>query len=284
MRVPDRVGEAISRAGIPTILPRRGPLIVMYHGIGGEGGVTVEGFERQLAALTQRRRVVPLEVAVQSLGRPEASELGVITFDDGYRDFVELAVPILKERALHATVFVPAGWLGKTNGWEAQSPQRAILTGRELRELDHRSVTIGAHGFSHSRLLGMAPDQLEAEVRVARLTLEDVCGQEVTLYAYPHGQRDEFDAAAERAVATAGFMAACSTRFGRGSRPNERFRLRRVGIEAGDSLATVEHKLDGAYDWVASKEALGAFIRTAQRRWGTSWKIKSSTALRNSLR
>jgi len=64
-------------------------------------------------------------------------------------------------------------------------------------------------------------------------------------------------------VAEAGFVAACSTRFGRGSQPAERFRLRRLGIEAGDSLEVVERKFDGAYDWVAWKEALGA----RARRW-----------------
>jgi hypothetical protein len=68
-----------------------------------------------------------------------------------------------------------------------------------------------------------------------------------------------FDTTAETPVDDAGFIAACST--------NERFRLRRVGLQPGDSLTAVERKLDGAYDWIASKEALGAF-RRALLRWG----------------
>ena len=266
MRGPDWVGAALAGSGIPGWLPSRGPLIVMYHGIGGEDGVTVEAFKRQVAALAERRRIVPLGDAVESLGQRKSHDLAAITFDDGYRDFAALALPVLRAKRMHATLFVPAAWLGKTNAWDAGRPQRDILTACELRELDADTVTVGAHGLTHTRLAGMSPGQLQGETLEARRILEDACGRAVTLYAYPHGQRDDFDSAAERAVADAGFVAACSTRFGRGSQPTERFRLRRVGIEPGDSLARVEQKLDGAYDWIASKETLGAFARGALRR------------------
>jgi peptidoglycan/xylan/chitin deacetylase (PgdA/CDA1 family) len=240
----------------------------MYHGIGGEDGVTAEAFERQLVALTKRRRVVPLVEVVKSLGRWESGDLAAITFDDGYRDCAELALPVLHAKGLHATLFVPAGWLGKRSAWELTRPQREILTARELREFDPDTITIGAHGLTHTRLFRMSVGQLQDETRIARKILEDACGRAVTLFAYPYGQRDDFDLAAERAVEDAGFIAACSTIFGRGSRPAERFRLRRVGVEPSESLVRLEQKVDGAYDWIALKEALGAFGRLALRRSG----------------
>ena len=242
--------------------------MVMYHGIGGSDGVTIEAFEREVSALTKRRQVVPLMDAVKSLGRPESGDLAAITFDDGYRDCAELAVPVLRAKRLHATLFVPAGWLGKRNGWDAERPQRDIFTARELRELDPHTITIGAHGLTHRRLAQMPATDLQAETATARAILEDACGRAVTLYAYPYGQRDDFDNAAERAVENAGFIAACSTIFGRGSGRDERFRLRRVGLEPGNSLTIVERTLDGAYDWLTLKEALGAFSRVALRRGG----------------
>lgn len=238
----------------------------MYHGVGGSDGVPVGLLEEQLQALRARRRVVPLADAAQMLGRPDGCDLAAITFDDGYRDFVELAVPVLHEHGLHATVFVPAGWVGKVNGWEAgHAAQRAIVSGRELRELNPVVVGIGAHGLSHRRLAGLGAAELHAETAVAREILEEASGREVTLFAYPYGQVDDFDADAERAVEAAGFAAACSTRFGRGSTASERFRLRRVGIEPGDSLAVFERKLDGGYDWVAWKEAAAGRSRMWRR-------------------
>jgi peptidoglycan/xylan/chitin deacetylase (PgdA/CDA1 family) len=238
----------------------------MYHGVGGSDGVTVEQFEREVCALIRRRRVVPLLEAVKSLGRAESGDLAAITFDDGYRDFAEFAVPVLRARRLHSTLFVPAGLLGKRNVWDPERPQRDILTARELRELDAHTIAIGAHGLTHRRLARLSGTDLRAETTTARAILEDACGRAVTLYAYPYGQREDFDNAAERAVEDAGFIAACSTIFGRGSGRDERFRLRRVGIEPGSSLTKVERTLDGAYDWRTSKEALGAFSRMALRR------------------
>ena len=148
----------------------------MYHGLGGvEDGVSSALFEAELDALRERRRVVPLGEAVTALGTPVASELAAITFDDGYRDFAELAVPQLATRGLHATVFVPAGHVGGSNTWDAgYAAERKILTVGELRALDSTVVEIGAHGLAHRRLAGLGPDALHAETVEARARLEGI--------------------------------------------------------------------------------------------------------------
>jgi peptidoglycan/xylan/chitin deacetylase (PgdA/CDA1 family) len=238
----------------------------MLHGLGGSDGVPRASFDVLLDLLQARRRIVPLAEATRSLGRPEAAELAAITFDDGYVDFAELAVPALVRRGLQATLFVPAGCLGGTNAWDAGTAvERTILDASALRALDPRSVEIGAHGLTHRRLAGVKADTLRAEIQEARERLEAACGRRIRFFAYPYGQLDDFDAAAEAAVAAAGYEAACSTHFGRGSAPEERFRLRRVGIEPRDTLDTMTRKLDGAYDWSATKERLGARLRRWRR-------------------
>ena len=262
----ERLAGALSSLPLPYHSNPSGPLIVMYHGIGGPDAVPVESLERQLAALKARRRVVPLVDAVRLLGHPDANGLAAISFDDGYRDFAELAVPVLSALQLHATLFVPSGWIGKTNVWDTgYATARAIMTGRELRQLDPSCVTVGAHGLTHRRLSRLDASTLYEETAVARKILEDVCGRLVLLFAYPYGQADDFDKSAESAVEAAGFLAACSTRFGRGSSPGERFRLRRVGIMPCDSIGVVERKLDGGYDWLAWKERAGAQLRGWRR-------------------
>jgi peptidoglycan/xylan/chitin deacetylase (PgdA/CDA1 family) len=143
---------------------------------------------------------------------------------------------------------------------------RQILDAEALRDLDTRVVEIGAHGLRHQRLAGLDADALRQETCVARTRLEEVCGREVTLFAYPYGQLDDVDAAAESAVRYAGFHAACSTHFGRGSSSEERFRLRRIGVATGESLREFALKLDGAYDWVAWKERVGRRARNLHHR------------------
>lgn len=262
MSLLDGVAMALARTGLPRLLPARGPLVLMYHGLGGEDGVAPAEFEAQLDLLSARRRIVPLAEAVAALGSPAAAGLASLTFDDGYRDFASEAVPRLRARGLHATLFVPSGFIGGHNAWdEGRAPRRPILDAAGLRDLDPRVAEIGAHGASHVRMRGLDAAALRQETREARRALEAASEREIRFFAYPYGQLDDFDAAAEAAVASAGFLAACSTHFGRSSRPSERFRLRRVGVEPHDSLAGVAAKLDGAYDWVRWKERGGVLLR-----------------------
>jgi peptidoglycan/xylan/chitin deacetylase (PgdA/CDA1 family) len=258
----DGLSAALSATGLPRLAKSPGPLLVMLHGLGGADGVAPELFEALLDRLAARRRIVPLADAVSCLGRAEAATLAALTFDDGYVDFADVALPILARRGLHATLFVPAGRLGETNAWDAGHAElRRILDARTLRALDPAHVELGAHGLTHCRLARLSPPALRAETFEARARLEQASGRAIRLFAYPYGQLDDFDAAAQAAVEAAGFLAACSTHFGRGSRPEERFRLRRVGIVPQDTPARIERKLDGAYDWSARKERLGVWLR-----------------------
>jgi peptidoglycan/xylan/chitin deacetylase (PgdA/CDA1 family) len=239
-----------------------GPLIVTYHGLGGSDGVSPSEFEAHLELLMARRKVRPLAETVSCLGKPGIGELASITFDDGYRDYVEIAVPILERLGLQATLFVPAGMIGKSNEWDhGILSERRILDAGELRDLDPTRTELGSHGYSHCRMRGLSREQLRREVDEARSILSEISGRPVRLLAYPYGQADDFDDATVEAVERAGFIAACSTRFGRGSGPDERFRLCRVGIEAGDTMEIVANKFDGAYDWTAWKERAGAMLR-----------------------
>lgn len=261
------LARGLTFIGVPRLLPKRGPLILMYHGIGGRDGVAAEDFAAQLELLRARRHVVSLAELAGRLEDPTATDLAAVTFDDGYVDFAELALPILADAGLHATLFVPAGRVGGTNEWDAGvMHERRILDAAGLRRLDPRHVEIGGHGFSHCRIVGLHGADLERETAGSRRVLEDLTGRPVRLFAYPYGQRGDFDRAAEQAVEAAGFELACSTCFGRSSRESERYRLRRVGIEPGDDLDVVARKLDGAYDWVAWKEALGHGLRQL-RAW-----------------
>ncbi|CAG0956861.1 hypothetical protein GPROT1_00519 [Gammaproteobacteria bacterium] len=267
MSMVDGVSTLVAKSGWPHVQGARGPLVVTYHGIGGDDGIAAAAFEAQLDLLTGRRRVVSLAQAVDALGSRESTRLAAITFDDGYRDFVDLALPRLRERRLHATLFVPAEHVGGYNQWDdGRARRRAILDAPELCALDPSEVEVGAHGATHVRMRGLSRQSLERETRGAREKLEALCGRPVRLFAYPYGQLDDFDRAAEAAVEEAGFIAACSTAFGRGSRSGDRFRLRRVGIEPRDSLGRVARKLDGAYDWVIWKERGGAALRSMRSR------------------
>jgi peptidoglycan/xylan/chitin deacetylase (PgdA/CDA1 family) len=76
------------------------------------GEPTAEFFDRMLGWLQSQFNVLPLHEAVRRLANgtlPPAA--AAITFDDGYRDNLEVAAPLLQRRGLPATFFVASGFL-----------------------------------------------------------------------------------------------------------------------------------------------------------------------------
>lgn len=79
----------------------------------------LRGFGEQLSWLGRYANVVDLEDGLQRLRRGELGPRAVaLTFDDGYRDNLEVAAPLLAEHGMTATVFVVTDYLsGTTQPW-----------------------------------------------------------------------------------------------------------------------------------------------------------------------
>ena len=96
----------------------RGMTILSYHRVNDERdpyfpSLPTAVFERQVAYLARAYRVLPLDEAVDRLARGDAPANALcITFDDGYRDNLTHAAPILARHRLPATVFLATGFIG----------------------------------------------------------------------------------------------------------------------------------------------------------------------------
>jgi peptidoglycan/xylan/chitin deacetylase (PgdA/CDA1 family) len=96
-------------------------LILAWHNVEGTWcfpspiGAGVGGFARQLRQLRRLATVVPLESALSALraGEPLPPRAVALTFDDGYRDNLELAVPLLERLGLPCTFFLVPGLLSR---------------------------------------------------------------------------------------------------------------------------------------------------------------------------
>lgn len=133
-----------------------------------------------------------------------------LTFDDGYKDFIHNAAPILEKFGFSATVFVIGGLIGKENSWKhhlGEQPAMRLLDSDEVREAAERGMEVGAHTMTHPHLTGLAPEDLEEEVAGSRRLLADLLGEEVEGFCYPYGS---IDAAAVEAVRLAGFSYGCA--------------------------------------------------------------------------
>jgi peptidoglycan/xylan/chitin deacetylase (PgdA/CDA1 family) len=188
----------------------------MYHSLDSTGSVvSVEPqiFEAQMAGLSELRyRVVSLKKAIaqrrQTGDWPDKTI--VLTFDDGYENIYDKALPILQRYGFGATVFVVAGHVDATNSWEQQVDRhgrRTMLSWDQLKDLADHDVEIGAHTLSHPDLSTLELEAVENEIVGSAEEISSKLNEPVQTFAYPYGKiSTETADVVERT-----FEAACTT-------------------------------------------------------------------------
>ncbi len=104
-----------------------GLLVLNYHRVGDGGSsqfdrglwsASGEGFDAQLSFLQRNAEVVGPHEALDVLSRGGRRRYVLLTFDDGYRDNYEIALPILRSHNVCATFFLTTGFVdGRANSW-----------------------------------------------------------------------------------------------------------------------------------------------------------------------
>lgn len=225
--------------------PAEGLRALLYHAVGSRlpedpygTSLSAEMFAEHMAAIAARRGAwepVPF-------GRPAAGRRQLaITFDDGYRDTLTAAAPLLVRLGLPFAVFVTAG--------HVRAPSSLYLSPAELKELAALpGVLIGAHGDAHRPLDALGEEALRRELSESRKYLEDILGRAVTALSYPHGgvNRRVRDAAEE-----AGYVLGGTSRYGLNGPDRDPLLLCRTEVTAWDDREDVALKLDGHWDWFA---------------------------------
>lgn len=164
-----------------------------------------------MRALKRRNlRAVSVGELLQSWSAGARKGLVGLTFDDGYRDFLHVALPILERYGFSATVFMVVGMLGKENDWAHwydPRPRLELLESAELREISARGIEIGSHSMTHPKLPDLNAETLEREVGDSRRLLSELLGETVEGFCYPYGLLDK---ASVEGVRRAGYSYACA--------------------------------------------------------------------------
>ena len=170
--------------------------ILTYHSIDESGSpvsVDTAAFRRHADFLASGRvKVVPL---AEIGGLPDATDAVAITFDDAFENLHRIAWPLLRERGLAATVFVPTGRVGRDNAW-GERPARGIPTlplcsWDQLGEMAGEGLDVGSHTVTHARLDGMDSGLVTDELALSAAAIEETLGRRPAHFAYPYGGVDE---------------------------------------------------------------------------------------------
>jgi peptidoglycan/xylan/chitin deacetylase (PgdA/CDA1 family) len=133
-------------------------------------------------------------------GEPQP-RTAVLTFDDGWRDGLTVAAPLLERLGVRATFFVCPGLWGMRHELVSGEAGR-LLSEAEARQLHESGMELGSHTISHPDLRKLGDADLARELSESKAAVEQITGESCRTFAYPFGL---FDERVERAVAAAGY-------------------------------------------------------------------------------
>ena len=265
------IGEAAAGVGVSNGANADLLRVLLYHKV-NDGPtapltVSVSLFDEQLTRLRELDyTVVDLDAVLAHYrdGRPLPRRPVLITFDDGYRDNLDNAAPVLQRHGYPSVIFVPIAYLDGPQPLPHERPfalhgrpNRTVDWGA-LAELEAAGMRVESHGISHSPLPKLVNAEATRELELSKRRLEERLGRPVRAFAYVKG------AVGRRhlpLVAQAGYELAFTSTPGLNTPRADPLLLRRYNVEPY-ALRTFELVLAGACDLMALKDTgAGTYAR-----------------------
>lgn len=156
-----------------------------------------------------------------------------LTFDDGYRNVLDNAAPLLDELGFTATNYFVSEQIGGHNQWDTvrNIPKLPLMTTQEMREWVANGHEAGAHTISHPRLTDLPYDIAQKEISDCKKVIEEATGAPVKAFCYPHGAHNED---IRSLVEEAGYTSATTTKKGAARTSHNKFALPRITVRRTD--------------------------------------------------
>lgn len=221
--------------------------VLMYHKVGfpppgsklKKLWVSPEQFRAQMAYLKKHGyapRTLAAVAADLDAGRPLPEKSVVLTFDDGYRNNLENALPILREFGFPAVIYVVVNAVGRDNFWHDPASETRIpmLDWDGVRALQSAGWEIGSHTLNHARLSRLSADQVRTELIQSRTVLAEKLGAAPVSFANPYGDAAD-DPAVQALIREAGYRTAVSVHQGKADLSGNPYCLRRLFVRGDDT-------------------------------------------------
>ena len=164
--------------------------VLSYHSINNDNSslsLDVNIFEKQILYFKKRGFITNKSNLINNNKKKQL----IITFDDGYKDILLNALPILKKYDYTATCFFVTSTIGKKNFWDMNKKNyisKEIMTNNDINLWLSNGMNIGSHSHNHFDLTTLSSDKLNYELKVSQKILEDKFGHKIENFCYPYGK------------------------------------------------------------------------------------------------
>jgi peptidoglycan/xylan/chitin deacetylase (PgdA/CDA1 family) len=266
--------------------------ILCYHGITERSGIDSDDrsgiavsrnlFLAQLTYITRRYTVISLSdyLAARRTGSRLPRHAMILTFDDGLRNFLTVAAPVLKELGLPATMFLVTDQIehrDESSLGENWTPldDRICLTWPEAKTLQStQNIEFGSHTCSHPEIHELSANvdrEFHDSLAAIRENLPNVISPSL---AYPYGSYSELIV---RKARSAGYSCALTTEAGANSNHTDLFQLRRSVVRCYDTTEIFAARVSGLVGWLRiAQEALRKWSLPLVRAWNSAFSQSPS--------
>jgi peptidoglycan/xylan/chitin deacetylase (PgdA/CDA1 family) len=264
---------------MPRIVP-----ILLYHSVSDDPAPWVapftlapRAFEEHMDAVSELGAfTLTVSEFVEALARDPSTlpdPLVLVTFDDGFADFHEVALPVMSRRSIASTLYVTTSFVESGRGPEGDR----MLDSAALLELGAAGVELGGHSRTHAQLDTVTRVRLDDEIRGCKAELEDRLASPVRSFAYPHGYSSP---RVRRVVRAAGYDSACAVIQAFSSTHDDTFALARLMIRSSTSTSEVRGWIRGRGARPApAREAASTRVWRAYRRTSVRLGLRSAVKL-----
>jgi peptidoglycan/xylan/chitin deacetylase (PgdA/CDA1 family) len=218
--------------------------ILFYHRVaqtdcGNPWSISFDNFRRHLDWLQENSQLVSLAEAQKRIRSPRNDQWAVsITFDDGYAENADFAIPELVARRIPITYFVATDFVESGSGFphdvQCGTPHLPNNLG-QLKEFSGMGIELGAHTKSHADLGSITdPQHLREEIEGSIVKLRQwLAPVPCRYFAFPYGLPENMSQQAVDLLKELGIEAFCSA-YGALNWPgNDGFHLRRIHGDPG---------------------------------------------------
>lgn len=225
------------------------PFVVLkYHAVKAD---EVENFKKQMDYVLRAGKPAWADEQYSTIN---GCRKIAVTFDDAFQCVVVNALPVMRERGIPATIFVPAGYLGKTQSWwvipsEESGDKEKVLEESELKAMgENHLVKVGSHGLMHQKLTQIAAEETNKELVESRRILHDITGKAVDLFSFPYG--DCNDATVKMCMKAGYKRIFLADPLRRQISAKYQIVFGRIGVSLDDWTLEYRLKILGAYEWL----------------------------------
>ena len=233
-------GTAVRTLHVPWVrLAKPRITVLLFHRVSDNARdnltVGIEQFDRQMALLHRHCEALPIEQVIARSTVPRSKlPLVCVTFDDGYLDNYQNAVPILTRHGIPAAFFVSTGMIGTSRRFPHDirrgNPYIPTMQWDHLREMRDAGFTIGSHSVSHIDCATEREEVVRDELIQSLADLRRELGLSEVLFAYPYGGRKNMTRERLELVKEAGYCCCLSAYGGVNVGKVDRYNVLRRGI------------------------------------------------------